>query len=216
VGRGRSLRRHAGVALSAGRADAHLAVGLRLVWPRPAAVGASVAGLPLANRTSHAPPPAPRLPHRLSLRRAVVHGQLLLGSRHHAALRRYAAHGTDTAAHRLQHGSGALLRPLRLGSRACPPSHKQHATGVGLRSGSLGRAGVGRIPHHLRPLGSTRLLAGGQHPGESACALDRRLRHQFCAGRRQCAPDRRAAAGVSPAYRTQGPDNFTCDLACCL
>ena len=40
-----------------------------------------------------AAPAAPRLSARLSLRRAVVRGQLLLGPRHHAPLWRYAALG---------------------------------------------------------------------------------------------------------------------------
>jgi apolipoprotein N-acyltransferase len=45
VGRGGSLRRPAGVAVSAGRADARLALDLRLVWAGSAAVGDSVASL---------------------------------------------------------------------------------------------------------------------------------------------------------------------------
>ena len=44
---------------------------------------------------------------------------------------------------------------------------------------SLGGSRPRRCPHHQRSVGSARLLAGGQRPRESACAVDRRLRHQL-------------------------------------
>jgi hypothetical protein len=109
VGRGRSLRRPAGVAVSAGRAHAGPGAssshGLawfrccgrfcrRPAWrPRPCAapfcwpISAACCGT-WATATGCATP---------------------------CALRRYAADGADAAAAGLQPGAGALLRPLRLG-----------------------------------------------------------------------------------------------------
>ena len=66
VGRGCTIRRPAGVALSAGRADACLAVDLCVVRAGPAVVGAALAGMP--------PPSSPAAPR--PLRRGFLLGYL--------------------------------------------------------------------------------------------------------------------------------------------
>ena len=64
--------------------------------------------------------------------------------------------------------------------------------------------GPGRRPHHQRSLGPARLLAGRQRTGEPACAVDGRLRHQFCSGRSERAARRRFAAGKRVKSRLAG------------
>ena len=59
--------------------------------------------------------------------------------------------------------------------------------------------GSGGRAHHQRSLGSAWLLAGGQRARESACAVDRRLRDQLCAGRGECA----ACGGAGLDWRAQ-------------
>ena len=156
MGRGRSLRRPARVAVSAGWANARLAQHLRLVWACSAFVGAPFAGL-----CGIAASAAPRLSDCLSLRRSVVHRQLLLGARHHAPLRRYAAGCAHSASHWLQFGAGALLWSLRPGSCAGTPGNGQHAPGACFCAHPLGCIGTGRRTHHICSLGPARLLAGG-------------------------------------------------------
>ena len=78
VGSAGSLGGAAGTAVSAGRPDAPLAQHLCLVRPGSASVGSAQPG------DREPPPPlAPRISARVPLRRPLVHGQLLLGPRHH-------------------------------------------------------------------------------------------------------------------------------------
>src|ERR1035441_4532358 len=104
-----------------------------MVWAGPAVMGG-----PFTNLRGWATPAAPRLSARLSLWGAVVHGQLLLGPRHDAPVRRYAAAGPDAAAGGIQPGAGALLGPLRPGCGAGAEGDRQHAAGAGRRAHPMG------------------------------------------------------------------------------
>ena len=124
--RGCAFRRSAGIAVSPCRPSASLAHRLRVVRPCPAAVRI------LSQRRRCASPARLRRAFscRLSLRLPLVHGELLLGPRHHDALRRHARRCARSAAHRLQSGSRPLLRHCsacawcwsgrRTGRRGCP------------------------------------------------------------------------------------------------
>ena len=122
----------------------------------------------------------------VSLRLSLVRRQLLLGPRHH---------GPSTAICRRWFPSllligyslvlGLYFGFFGLGRRAGAPGHRQHAPRARRRARPLGRPRTRRRPHHLRPLGSARLLPGRQRAREPARALDRRLRHQLCSRRRR-------------------------------
>ena len=88
---------------------------------------------PRQRRARAGQPPFPRHPLRRAFFIAYLCGvlwyvgQLLLDSRHHDALRRYATAGAGTADVRLQPGARALLRSLRPGRCAGAPRHRLHA-----------------------------------------------------------------------------------------
>ncbi len=210
VGRGRSLRRPARIAVSAGRSAAALAQRLCLVRTGPASVGASVA---------HAARDAPR-PLRRGFLVAYLCGvlwymrQLLLGARHHDALRRHAAPGSDAAAGRLQPGAGALLRSLRPGRGAGAPRNGQHSAGAGCCAYSLGCAGAGRGAHHHVPwdqLGYSQVdnaLVNQLAPWTGVYGISFVL----------VAVNALLAGGLvleSPAYGAQGPADSAARLASC-
>lgn len=85
MGGGGSFRRLAGIAVPIGRTAAAVAIGFCVVRIGSAALRDSVEGVHCASS-----PVAPRLFARVSLRISLVHGKLLLGSRHDGPVRRYA------------------------------------------------------------------------------------------------------------------------------
>src|SRR5579864_4944948 len=99
------VRRPAGTAFSTGRAHGPVAINLRLVWARAADLGAAFDA-----DSRFASAPAPRFPAWVPFRVPVVHGQLLLGARHHVALWRHASVCADASADRFQPGAGLVLR----------------------------------------------------------------------------------------------------------
>ena len=134
------------------------------------------------------------------LRRPLVHGQLLLDSRHHDAVRRHAPTGANVAAHWLQPGPRPLLRPLRPGPRAGAKSYGQHA------ACALAAAPVFWVALELAASRITSVpwdqLGYSQvdnAPRQSARSLDRRLRHQLLA--RRCRTRSSPAASCSTALR---------------
>ena len=104
-------------------------------------------------------PPPPRVFARIRLRRALVHGQLLLDPRHHDALRRHARRCSRTAAHWIQSRSRSLLRIIRSGGDAGSSGNGENPSRPRRRAFSLGCARSGRCAHHQRAVGSTWLFA---------------------------------------------------------
>ena len=102
---------------------------------------------------------AARIFHFLSVRRALVHRQLLLDSRHDDALRRHAAAGAGAADAGIQPGARALLWHFRLGACAGAAGDGLDAAGTGLCAVSVDRARPGSGAHHECSLGSAWLLA---------------------------------------------------------
>ncbi len=94
-------------------------------------------------------------------------------------------------------GLGVML--VRRATRQC-------TAGTGCGAISLGCARSCGGTHHQRSLGSARLLAGRQRPGQSACPLDRCLWHHLSAGRRQRVADRRVCARPAVEYGQQRVD----------
>ena len=196
VGGGRVVGRAARVTVSDCRADAAVAQRFCLVRTGSASLGSSFRRN--EQRWSAAPPIAPRIPAGLCLRSAVVLRQLLLDPRHDDAVWRHAATGSHVAADWIQPCAGALLRLVRTGRDAGAAGDGKHAPGSRRCAIFVGRAGTGGGADHLSAMGSTGLLAGGQCAGEPACAMDRRVWHQLCSGRRERASRRWLAAQQSP------------------
>src|ERR1700721_5240 len=139
-----------------GGADAALGEDLRLVPPFPASVGNSLDGADRAPALF-----AQGLPVVLPLRIPLVLRQLLLGSRHHDALRRYAPRGARRGFCRIQPGSGPLFWTFRVERDACAPRHRQHASRAIGCTDPVDCAGTCRCADHECSMGPTWLLAGG-------------------------------------------------------
>ena len=157
VGRSGIIRRLARVAVSAGRADASLAIGLCLVWIGSAAVGNLCRGC----ATVRASPAAPRF------LLAYLCGVLwYMGNCYWVRDIMMQYGDMPPLAPTLLLVGYSLVLGLYFGLFGLAVALVQKATGstrLALAAAPvlLGRAGTGRRAHHLRALGPARLLAGG-------------------------------------------------------
>ncbi len=183
----------AGVAVPAGRPHAALAQHLRVVRPCAAAVGYSQPGY-----RGPSPPLATRVSAFVPVRRALVHGQLLLGSRHH---------DRTTAICRQRHPvllliGFSLVLGLYFGLFGLGVMLVRRATGK--RRLALAAAPFLWVALDLAaaritsvPWDQLGLFAGRQRNREPTCALDRRLWHQLSCRR----SERAIAAGLESRAR---------------